>query len=69
MTVFYPRITEWVAKQADRERELAKQKQERLEKRRAGPKHNFDDTTYTKQIQDNLEKIDDALKQGIGKNT
>ena len=63
------RITEWVAKQADKEREIAKQKQERLQRRRAAPKHNFDDRTYTKQIQKNLERIDDALKQGKQNNT
>ncbi|KAK3710533.1 hypothetical protein QZH41_009360, partial [Actinostola sp. cb2023] len=63
------KITEWVAKQADKEREIAKQKQERLQRRRATPKHNFDDRTYTKQIQKNLERIDDALKQGFQAST
>lgn len=58
------RIAEWVSKQADREREKEKQKQERLARRRAMPKHTFDDQSYSQHIQQNSERIEDALHQG-----
>ena len=58
------RIAEWVSKQAEREREKEKQKQERLARRRAMPKHTFDDQSYTQHIQQNSERIEDALHQG-----
>ena len=58
------RIAEWVAKQAEREREKEQKKQERLARRRAMPKHTFDDQTYTQHIQQNSERIEDALQQG-----
>lgn len=58
------RIADWVSKQADREREKEKQKQERLARRRAMPKHTFDDQSYTQHIQQNSERIEDALQQG-----
>ena len=58
------RIADWVSKQADREREKEQKKQERLAKRRAMPKHTFDDQSYTQHIQQNSERIEDALQQG-----
>ncbi|EDO33018.1 predicted protein [Nematostella vectensis] len=63
------KITEWVAKQAEREREAARRKQEKMEKRRSLPNHNFDDASYTQQIQENAGKIEDALKQGLKAST
>lgn len=53
-----------MSKQADREREQERQKQERMERKRRIPKHTFDDATYTKHIQENSERIEDALQQG-----
>lgn len=62
LTIF--RIADWVSKQADREREKEKQKQERMERKRRMPNHTFDDASYTKHIQHNSERIEDALQQG-----
>lgn len=59
------KIAEWVSKQADREREKEKQKQERMERKRRMPNHTFDDASYTKHIQHNSERIEDALQQGL----
>lgn len=58
------RIAEWVSKQAERERDKERQKQERMERKRMMPKHTFDDASYTKHIQENSERIEDALQQG-----
>lgn len=58
------RIAEWVNTQAEREREAAQRKQEKLERLKQGPAHTFDDSTYTKQIQGNAEMIHSALQQG-----
>ena len=58
------RIAEWVSKQAERERDKERQKQERMERKRMMPKHTFDDSSYTKHIQENSERIEDALQQG-----
>ena len=58
------RIAEWVSKQAERERENERQKQERMERRQRVPKHTFDDASYTQHIQENSERIEDALQQG-----
>merc|ERR1711973_791302 len=59
------KIAEWVAKQAEREAEKARRKQERLARLREEPKHTFDDTKYTAQLQANAEQIGDALQQGF----
>ncbi|PFX18382.1 protein SDE2 homolog [Stylophora pistillata] len=59
------KIAEWVSKQAEREREKEQKKQERLARRRSMPKHMFDDKTYTQNIQQNSERIEDALQQGL----
>ena len=53
-----------MAKQAEKEEEKVRRKQERLVRLREGPKHTFDDRTYTAQIQANAEQIGDALQQG-----
>ena len=63
-SIYTFRIAEWVSKQAEREREKEKQKQERMARRRAMPKHTFDDQSYTQHIQQNSERIEDALHQG-----
>lgn len=59
------KIAEWVSKQAEREREKEQKKQERLARRRSMPKHMFDDKTYTQNIQQNSERIEAALHQGL----
>ena len=54
-----------MSKQADREREKARQRQERLDKRYANLRnHTFDDQAYTRNIQENSGRIEDALQQG-----
>ena len=58
------RVTDWVAKQADREREEARKRTERLERRRADPRHVFDDKGYTENIRQNAERIGEALQHG-----
>lgn len=35
-----------------------------MERRRRMPKHTFDDASYTQHIQENSERIEDALQQG-----
>ena len=54
-----------MAKQAEREADKARRKQERLARLREEPKHTFDDSKYTAVIQANAEQIGDALQQGI----
>jgi hypothetical protein len=59
------RIADWLSKQAERDQEKARRKQERLERIQTAPKHVFEDsTTYTSQLQENMDSIDDALQKG-----
>ncbi len=44
---------------------MAVEKKKRLEKRRAEPRHYFDDPSYMEQIRSTEESMDDALKQGV----
>lgn len=43
---------------------MAEERRKRLEKRRAEPRHTFDDHTYMQQIKDTEENMDSALRQG-----
>lgn len=38
---------------------------QRLERKRAGPKHSFDDAGYMEQIKSTEEEMSGALKQGV----
>lgn len=58
------RITKWLKEEPERQRKLVEEKRKRLEKRRAEPKHYFDDPSYMEQIKSTEESMDDALKQG-----
>ncbi len=58
------RIAEWLKEEPGRKKKLAEEKRKRLAKRRAEPKHYFDDPSYMEQIKSTEESMDDALKQG-----
>ena len=54
----------WIAQQADREREAAERKKKKLERLHAEPKHNFQDETYEEERSSLTEKVSDAVEQG-----
>ena len=58
------RLKDWVAKAADREKEKAEKRRERMERRKAVPKHMFHDPQYQEQKSKVLDNLDDALRQG-----
>lgn len=58
------RLREWVSKQADRERDKEDRRRERMARRRAVPKHNFNDPVYEEQKSKVSEDLDDALQEG-----
>ena len=60
----YTRLAKWASGEAERKRKEAEEKLQRLERKRAGPKHNFDDTSYMEQIKSSEEEMGGALKQG-----
>ena len=62
---FSHRIREWVARQAEREREKEERRQARLERRRAVPKHNFSDPNYEHQMSTVSDDIRDAVAAGM----
>ena len=59
------RLREWVAKASDRKREKELKKRERLERRKAEPRHQFDDPDYVRQKMQVAEGLEDALQQGM----
>ena len=59
------RLREWVARAAEREREREQRRRERWERRRAEPKHHFDNPDYEKQKMKVAESLEDALQQGL----
>ena len=66
ITMISSRIADWLSKQAERDQEKARRKQERLERLQTWPKHVFEESTkYTSQLQENMDSIDDALKKGV----
>ena len=58
------RLAKWAADEPERKRKEAEEKRQRLERKRAGPKHTFNDTDYMEQIKSTEEEVDGALKQG-----
>ena len=59
------RLAKWAADEPERKRKEAEEKRERLERKRAGPKHTFDDRDYMEQIKTTEEGMGGALKQGV----
>ena len=54
-----------MSQKVQREQEKEARRRERLEKRKALPKHNFDDQEYHQQKQKVAEDLDDALLAGM----
>lgn len=61
------RLKQWLTKQKEREAEAAQKKQEKLEKIRQEPKHQFKDKEYDKQRSELSDRISDAVEQGLKK--
>ena len=61
------RLKEWLGKKAEKDRERAKEKQERRERRLAMPNHKFEDEDYHEQRKKVAENQEDALLQGLQK--
>jgi len=59
------KIREWVARQAEREREKEERRKARLERRRAVPKHNFSDPNYEHQMSTVSDDIRDSVTVGL----
>ncbi|KAJ9598513.1 hypothetical protein L9F63_010803 [Diploptera punctata] len=59
------RLKNWIAQQAEREREAAERKRKKLERLHAEPKHNFQDVTYEEERSMLTEKVSDAVEQGF----
>lgn len=59
------RLKNWIAAQADREKEAAEKKQKKLERLIEKPKHEFKDEEYDKIRSALPEKVEDAVIQGL----
>ncbi|KYB26758.1 splicing regulator SDE2 [Tribolium castaneum] len=59
------RLKNWIAAQADREKEAAEKKQKKLERLIEQPKHEFKDEEYDKIRSALPEKVEDAVLQGL----
>ena len=59
------RIKNWIAKQANKQKDNEKKKKEKLEKLKMMPKCEFNDTEYVKNRSQIPEIIDDALQYGL----
>ena len=59
------RIAKWASGEAERKKKEAEEKRQRLERKRAGPRHDFDDAGYMEQIKSTEEEMGGALKQGM----
>jgi len=62
------RLKNWIAQQAEREREAAERKRRKLERLQEQPKHNFHDQTYEKERSQLTENISDAVEKGTSLN-
>jgi len=58
------RLKNWIAQQAEREREAAERKRRKLERLQEQPKHNFHDQTYEKERSQLTENVSDAVEKG-----
>lgn len=61
------KLKDWIAKKADREREKERVRKERLARRLAVPKHNFEDPNYEDQKTKVADNLEDALQSGLQK--
>lgn len=59
------RLKKWIAEQAEREREAAERKKKKLERLCAEPKHEFSDPNYDKARSELIEKVHDAVEEGL----
>ena len=59
--VFVDRITEWVQDQDTKEKERVQRRNEKLE-RTLNPKMKYEDKDYTKSLQGNVDKVNEAVK-------
>lgn len=59
------RLKNWIAAQAEREKEAADRKQKKLERLCERPKHVFQDESYDKERSALPEKVEDAVEQGF----
>lgn len=59
------RLKNWIAAQAEREKEAAERKKKRLERLCQQPKHEFKDENYDKERSALPEKVEDAVEQGL----
>ncbi|XP_068893892.1 splicing regulator SDE2-like [Tenebrio molitor] len=59
------RLKNWIAAQAEREKEAAEKKQKKLERLMEKPKHEFKDEEYDKIRSALPEKVEDAVTQGL----
>ncbi|CAH0381971.1 unnamed protein product [Bemisia tabaci] len=59
------RLKNWIAQQADREREAEERKKKKLEKLLREPKHEFKDEKYTEERLKLAETITDSVEQGF----
>lgn len=61
----YFRLKNWLASQADREKETADRKRRKLERMCEEPKHEFKDDAYFKEISELPKRVEDAVLQGL----
>ncbi|XP_022093102.1 protein SDE2 homolog [Acanthaster planci] len=59
------KLSDWITKKAEMERERQEKRREKLERLRQEPKHIFVDPSYDKQKQEVIENLDEAITQGI----
>ncbi|XP_045461324.1 replication stress response regulator SDE2 [Harmonia axyridis] len=59
------RLKNWLATQADREKETADRKRKKLERMCEEPKHEFKDDAYFKEISELPKRVEDAVLQGL----
>jgi len=62
------RLKNWIAQQAEREREVAERKRRKLERLQEQPKHKFHDQTYEKERSQLTENVSDAVEKGTSLN-
>ncbi|KAL3285735.1 hypothetical protein HHI36_000262 [Cryptolaemus montrouzieri] len=59
------RLKNWIATQAERDKEAEERKKKKLERLCQEPKHEFKNETYDKERSELPEKIEDAVLQGL----
>lgn len=59
------RLKNWLATQAEREKEAAARKRKKLERMCEEPKHEFKDDAYFKELSELPKRVEDAVLQGL----